>query len=334
LVNNPPLPKTAARRWSSNDLLILGVVLIWGINFSVIKVTLRSMSPMAFNGLRFGLATIVMLIILRCRRESLWVARRDILPVFLLGLVGHTFYQVLFLNGMARTTPANASLLMATAPIFVVIYGYVLGIERTNRWIWGGILLSFAGILLLIGGGGGLKMGVGMAKGDLLVLAAAMLWAAYTTGSKPLLARYSPLKLTASSMVAGAAPLVLISLPAMRTQDWGAVPAGAWAGLLYSAVFSVALAYIGWYTSVQRVGNARTAVYSNLTPVIAILVAWVFLGSTLAPLQIVGAAVVLAGVMLTRRGRFTAGEQRSGGAEEQRDEVMAVAQPKVASKET
>jgi len=304
LADSPPLPKTSVRTWSSNDLLMLGVVLVWGINFSVIKVTLRSMSPMAFNGLRFTLASIVIITILRWRGESLRLARHDVAPVFLLGLVGHTFYQVLFLNGLARTTPANASLLMATAPIFVVIYGYVLGIERANRWVWCGILLSFAGILLLIGGGGSVKLSAASVAGDLLILGAAMLWAAYTTGSKPLLARYSPLKFTALSMVAGAVPLVVISLPAMRAQDWGAVPAGAWWGLLYSAVFSVALAYIAWYTSVQRVGNARTAVYSNLTPVIAILVAWVVLGSTLAPLQIAGAAVVLAGVMLTRCGRL------------------------------
>jgi hypothetical protein len=78
----------------------------------------------------------------------------------------------------------------------------------------------------------------------MLAGAAAMLWAGYTTGSKPLLARYSPLKLTAASMAFGTIPLVLVSIPAMLQQDWGAPTPGAWVGLLYSAVFAVAIAML------------------------------------------------------------------------------------------
>jgi drug/metabolite transporter (DMT)-like permease len=293
------------RRWSSADLLMFGVVLIWGINFSVVKAALHSFSPLAFNALRFGAAMLIMRAIMSLRGESFALPRRDLLPVMLLGLSGHTAYQLLFINGIARTTPANSSLLMATSPVFVAIYGHLLGIERANRTIWAGIGLSFIGTLLLIAGGGhGFSLGSRTLAGDLMILAAAMLWAAYTTGSKPLLARYSPLKLTAISMLIGTIPLVLVSLPQLLRQDWGSVPAGAWGGWLYSAVLAVVVGYVFWYTSVQRVGNARTAVYSNLTPVVAILVAWLALGDRLTLLQAVGAAVVLAGIVLTRRGRM------------------------------
>jgi drug/metabolite transporter (DMT)-like permease len=304
LVDNPSIIRERARAWTSTDLVMLSVVLIWGINFSVIKLSLRSMSPLAFNSLRFSLATMVLLAILRLRGESMRLARHDLLPVVLLGLVGHTFYQLLFINGLARTTPANSSLLMATAPIFVAIYGQVLRVERASGWTWAGIMLSFVGIVLLIGGSEtGLQLGGATVVGDLMVLAAAMLWAAYTTGSKPLLARYSPLKLTALTMVAGTVPLVLVSIPALRSQNWSTVPAGAWAGWLYSSLFAIVVAYVAWYTSVARVGTARTAIYSNLTPVVAIIVAWVALGDRLSLLQVFGAAIVLAGLVLTRRGR-------------------------------
>ncbi len=306
MTDTPPPTRSGAPLISSTDLLMLSVVIIWGINFSVLKVVMRSMTPLAFNGLRFSLATLVMVLILLWRHESFRVIKRDILPIILLGIVGHTLYQVFFITGMARTTPANASLVMATAPIFVVIYGAILGVERANRWMWVGIVLSFLGLILLIGGGGGVSLDTQTILGDLLVLVAAMLWAAYTTGSKPLLARYSPLKLTTLSMMAGTVPLVFICIPQMRAQDWGSVGLGAWTGVFYSAVFSVVLAYLAWYTSVQRVGSARTAVYSNLTPVVAILVAWIALGEMLAPVQIAGALVVLAGVMITRRGKVTA----------------------------
>jgi drug/metabolite transporter (DMT)-like permease len=289
---------------ASNDLLVLCAVVIWGINFSVLKVALEYFSPLAFNAVRFSLATLLMLAALRWQRESLAVSRADLLAVIGLGLLGHTFYQLIFINGMARTSPANASILMATSPIFVVIYGRILGFERTNRAVWAGILVSFAGILMLVlGGESSLSLGGNTVLGDLLILGAAMLWAGYTTASKPLLARYTPLKLTTSSMVFGTIPLVLVSLPAVAQQDWGIPTNAAWLGLLYSAVFSVAIGYVAWYTSVRRVGSARTAIFSNLTPVVSVVVAWLFLGDRLSPLQLAGGLVVLAGLLLTRRGR-------------------------------
>ena len=102
-------------------------------------------------------------------------------------------------------------------------------------------------------------------------------------------------------MVAGTIPLVLISIPDLRRQDWANVPPLAWGALLYSAVFAVTVGYTIWYASVQRVGNARTAIYSNLTPVVAILFAWLTLGDALAPLQLLGGAIVLAGLIVTRK---------------------------------
>jgi drug/metabolite transporter (DMT)-like permease len=193
---------------------------------------------------------------------------------------------------------------MATSPIWVAVIGYLLRIERINRLMWAGILLSFTGIVVLISGGGGeIDLGSATLVGDLLLLGCAAAWALYTTASKPLLARYSPLKLTAWTMVAGTIPLLVISAPALAQQDWSAISAAAWAGLAFSTLMAVVVGYLIWYTSVQRVGNARTAIYSNLTPVIAIVFAWLTIGSTLAPLQLLGAAVVLSGLMLTRYGR-------------------------------
>ncbi len=283
---------------------MLTVVCIWGINFSVLKLALRDFSPLAFNALRFSAATLLILGIMRLRGESFSLAWRDLAPIAGLGLLGHTLYQLVFINGLARTTSSNSALLMATAPIWVAVYGHLLGVERNNRLVWAGIFLSFSGTLLLIlGGAQGISLAGGGMLGDLLILIAAMAWAAYTTGSKPLLGRYSPLKLTALGMLAGTIPLDLISLPALLSQNWVAISPGAWGGLIYSSVFSVTVGYVFWYTSVQRIGNARTAIYSNLTPVIAVIVAWLVVGDRLAPLQGLGAAVVLGGIMLTRKGR-------------------------------
>ncbi len=308
-IARPPAgQKAAASAGLSTDLLMLLTVLIWGINYTAVKVAFNSMAPLAFNGLRFALATVVTFVVLaiQCRRAGNWsplrAPIRDAGRIILLGLAGHGIYQLLFANGLSRTAPGNASLIMGTSPIWVAILGYFLGIERINRIMAAGIVLSFAGMALLIAGGGNVSLGSSSLLGDILILGCAILWAVYTVGSKPMLGRYSPLDLTAWAMLAGTIPLVIVSIPQVRAQDWSTVPPLVWGALFYSAVLSVAMGYVIWSVSVQRVGNARTAVYSNLTPVIAILVAWVTLGETLAALQLLGGAIVLAGLMVTRTG--------------------------------
>ncbi len=296
-------------RWGSTDLFMLITVLIWGVNFTLVKVALGYMAPLAYNAVRFSLATLVTMGVLAWQaratgdRSLLRVPGRDIVPFILLGLTGHTVYQAIFANGVARSTPANASLLLATSPIWVAILGYILGVERISRVMFAGILLSFSGIILLVTSGGTVDLGSSLLFGNILLLGCAILWSVYTTASKPLLGRHSPLKLTAWSMLAGTIPLVLIGIPDLQRQDWAAVPPLAWGALLYSAVLAVTVGYTLWYSSVQRVGNARTAIFSNLTPIVATLFAWVTLGDAFTPLQLVGAVIVLVGLFVTRRGR-------------------------------
>lgn len=301
---------TQARPGISTDLLMLLAVVMWGVNFTAVKVALETMAPLAFNAGRFSLATAVTFGILAYqarasnRPELLRVPqRRDLIAITGISLIGNTLYQLLFINGIARTSPGNASLIMASSPIWIVVLGFLLRIERINRLMFAGILLSFAGIVLLVTGGGNVEIDRANIVGDALILGCAMLWAIYTVASKPLLARYSPLGMTAWSMLAGTIPLILFAIPEILRQDWSAVAPVAWIGMFYSGGLSVAIGYAIWHASVQRVGNARTAIYNNLTPVVAILFAWLTLGAAPAAIQLLGGAIVLVGLMVTRRGR-------------------------------
>ncbi len=298
-----------ARRGVSTDLMMLLAVTLWGINFTAVKVALASMEPLAFNALRFAMATGVMFSLLAWQARSTHKPellhppqRSDFFKIALLSFLGNSIYQVLFAHGMVRTSPGNASLIMATAPIWVAVLGVLLRIERINRLMLMGILLSFAGIILLVTGGGTVTISNENALGDLMILGCAVLWAGYTVGSKPLLARYSPLAMTSWSMLAGTIPLILFAIPDLTRQDWSVVPPIAWASFFFSAVLSVGVGYVIWFASAQRVGSARTAIYSNLTPVIAILFAWLTLNIAPAPIQLLGGLIVLAGLVVTRRG--------------------------------
>jgi len=132
-------------------------------------------------------------------------------------------------------------------------------------------------------------------------LAGTICWSTYTVLSKPLLQRYTPLKLTALAMVVGTLPLVLVSVPSLKEQNWGSVSLQSWLCLVYSFSLAIAIAYVVWYTGIGRIGSARTALYSNLTPVTAMAVAWIFLSERMTLLQVLGAVLVFASLYLARK---------------------------------
>jgi len=289
------------RAFSWADAVILVTVLIWGINMVVVKALLVEIPPLAFTALRFVGAAVLETLILFATGQNLSMPWRDLRRMIAMSLFGVVAYQVLFVFGITRTTAGNSSVLLATVPIFVLLYNGLMRRQRLAGIAWLGAIMTCAGVLFLtLGRGQALAAQWATLTGDLLILLAAIGWAAYTLSSQPLLRVYSPLKLTTLSMLVTAPALVLLAIPELLTLPWSEVTPGAWAGLAYSAVFSIALAYLLWNVSVQRLGGTRTAIYSNLTPIISLVAAWLALGERLGLLQLAGVLIVLVGVGLAR----------------------------------
>ena len=294
--------KTTGGTFGLIDLMLLAMILIWGINFAVVKAALAEMTPLSFNSLRFLLASALTLLSLRLIEGDMGFARGDWWRLLGLGLIGNTCYQLLFINGINHTTAGNSALLLATTPIFVSLIGAAFGVERVGKLAWVGVFLSLAGIFMVIVGSG---KELGLAKetisGDILVLIGAAAWSVYTVLCKPMLSRYSALKLTALAMAAGTPFIVLFSIPQLLAQDWATVSWQGWLGLFFSGSMAITLAYIIWNSGVSKVGGARTAVYSNLSPVIAAIFAWLTLGEAITTFMVVGAAMIFLGIYLTRK---------------------------------
>ena len=223
--------------------------------------------------------------------------RRDWWTLVWLGVIGHFVYQALFIGGLARTTVANSSLIIAMSPVVIAIGAALLRGSRIGHAHWAGVALSFAGIYLVIGRGTAVGSRL---TGDLMTFAAVVCWAAYTIGAEPLMERHSPVGVTGLSLVFGTALFVPVMWPRLRSVDWGALSLSTIGAILYSAVFAMGVAYTIWYTAVREIGSARTSVYSNLIPIVAMLTAVVLLGEHIGPRQIAGAVLVLVGVALTR----------------------------------
>jgi drug/metabolite transporter (DMT)-like permease len=286
--------------FGANDLGLMGVVVIWGLNLTVIKFAIQEVRPLAFNAARFTLAAVILLLLLRLRGESFRTGRRDLVALMAAGVMGHTAYQVLFIEGIARTTASHAALIFGISPVVVAILSSMLGHERIGTPGWGGAALAFGGVYIIIAGTAPSGGPAPSMTGDLLVLGAAVTWCIYTVMAHPLLTRHSPLKVTALSLGWGVLLMLPFCAPSIARQDWRGIGTWGWIATLYSSLFALVVAYLLWYRSVKKVGNVRTAVYSNLVPVTGTLAGWIFLGEPLYPALAIGAVAIFCGIALTR----------------------------------
>ncbi|MDR7543965.1 MAG: DMT family transporter [Armatimonadota bacterium] len=285
------------------DVAMLLLVVVWGVNFPIIKVAFGELPPFVFNGLRFAVAAACLVGISRWRDGPWRIEPGDVPGLALLGLIGHAGYQSLFIAGLARTTASHSSIILSLVPLFVGVLGVALGIERPSLRMWAGLLLAFAGVVVLVRSRTGLGGDGATLAGDLITLAGALCWAAYTVLSRPWLARYSALRLTTVTLSFGLPVILASAADGLVRIDWRAVSPQAWGALAFSSLFAVVVSYVIWYSSVQAVGSARTAAFSNLIPIVALLSAWVMLREPMGVPQIAGTAVVLFGVWLARSGR-------------------------------
>lgn len=294
------------------DLALLTVALIWGINIPLSKYALGYLDPFAFNALRLTLSAAVLGWLDHRERRGAKGAPVPWVRVILVGLLYCFAYQILFILGMANTTAGNTGLLIASSPLWTAVIAWLTRLERLRRGAWLGLVLAFLGTALVtlgpaLGGGDLAAAGVSFSSshlvGNLLVLVAAIVWAWSTVLSKPMLRDLSPTRL-AYLFTAVTLPLhFLVALPSAAETVHGDAPAGVWGAVAYAGLLSTGIAYAFYNFGVRKVGASHTAVYTNLVPLVALLLSWLALHETITPAQLGGGALLLGGLVVMRRSR-------------------------------
>lgn len=280
------------------ELGLVAMSVIWGVNFSVLKYGTAVMAPLAFNVLRMALGCTVLLTLAAVRRTPS-PTRRDRWRLMALGLLGHGIYQAFFAMGIARTRAGTAALVISASPAVVALVARAFGHERLSRRAVLGIASSIAGVGLVLGGS--LQAdGASHLVGDLFILVAVVCWAFYTSGLMPLTRRVESVQVAAWTLVGGVVPLSLVAAPALWATAWGSVGWRAWGAVAYAGVMAMVVAYLFWYRGVHRLGPTRTAMFANLQPIVALLVAWMALGEVPTLSQGIGTVAVIGGLILSR----------------------------------
>ena len=277
----------------------IATMVAWGVNFAFVKYVLEHLGLGAFLFIRFAtlpvLGFILLVVIFRKRILHTWPRRIDLPRFVACGLIGHTLHIAAVMYGMNLSTAFSSSLVLTSGPLFTLMILALLGAERLRPRQVAGTLVAFAGIVLFLAEKftGGLDRA---GAGDLMLLAAALLFSLYTVLIQPLAARYGPLIVLAYTLLFGAPPILVLCMKSFIDADLAALTPAVWIGLLWAIVVSSFFGWLTW-TWINTVrGVARSAPFAYLMPPIAGLVAWLTLGEVFTWLKIAGAAVTMAGV--------------------------------------
>ncbi|WP_347900652.1 DMT family transporter [Pseudomonas purpurea] len=285
---------------------LAAVTMIWGGTFVAGRFLADSLSPLFAASLRFLLASLALLLFMLLTRIPL--ARPSpgqCLQLVVLGFFGIFFYNLCFFYGLQHINASRASLIVALNPAVIGLASWLLFKEALSRLRVMGIAVCIlgAGLVIVSGNRQVFDGGVTAWLGDLLIVGCVVGWGVYSLCSKGLNDTLGPLQTVTYSILLGTAMLWLtsalrgeLSMEALRGLD-----ASQGLALLYLGVLGSALAYIGYYDGIRKIGATRAGVFIALNPLTAVILGALLLGEQLTPAIYAGGGLIVAGIYLCNK---------------------------------
>jgi drug/metabolite transporter (DMT)-like permease len=271
--------------------------LFWGANFALAGPVLADLPPLWAAALRFALGTAVMLGLVVWRSEDLVAPLRRHAKIYaLLGAVGIGGFNLLFFFALQTTSAANGALIMATNPLLTTLLAVALLGEAASRRQLAALPVALIGVVVVICGGDLQRLAnLQVARGDLLMIGADVMWAFYNVLVRRYLPSGSALTNTTLVMAAGMVLLLAVAMGSGESVHLPGIKAGM--ALLTMAVGGTVLAYLFWNIGIARLGAGRASLFLNLVPVFAMLVG-ALLGTVPSQVQIIGGLLVIGAVSI------------------------------------
>jgi drug/metabolite transporter (DMT)-like permease len=285
-------------------------MVLWAANFIVVKSAVAVLPPVGFTFLRFLIASATLFVLLRWREGSIGMPRRDLVAIVALGALGFGVYQMLWTTGLTTVAAGDSALIIAATPVLVALLSVVARSDVLTPVKLAGVLVSFAGVALVIASGPGLSLG-GSIAGEAITLAAAVCWSIFTAFGAPFVRRYSPLRATAWATLAGTVVLAPVALIQLSGVDRSAFTPEVGGAILYSGFLAAGISNVVVMHGVKVVGPTRTAALQFLVPALAVVLGALILHEPIRFGQVIGGIVIISGVLLTRRGRLTLARRRA-----------------------
>ena len=274
----------------------------WGGMLPLGKMLFHHLDPVVMTALRYGIAALLFLAALAWRecRQAFRLQGQGA-RLWRLGTIGFAGFNLLGFEGLQRTQPEQAAVMVALMPLVTALVQWAVHAQRPSRATWGAIGLALLGVLLVLSGGSAARLlhGGGV-RGDLLVLAGALCWVTYTLGARAF-PGWTPLRYTALSCGFGALSIVGLAAAGMAS---GHLPvpsvadlrASAW-GLAYLVLIAAFVAVLGWNAGIARVGPTAGVLFINLVPVTAFAIG-ACMGRQFGRAELLGATLVMSALVI------------------------------------
>ncbi|NLX18296.1 MAG: DMT family transporter [Desulfobulbus sp.] len=282
-------------------LLLILTTLFWSGNLVLSRGMHTAIPPLALSFWRWALALFLLLIITRRHFGTQWpVLRRHWRYIVVQGLLGVSGFTILLYLAVHYTTVINAGLVNSCTPVLIVLFSWLLYRETVLPRQWCGVLFSLAGVLWTMAKGEMTVLRqVSMNQGDLLVLAAAVIWALYSSRLKRYPQGLHPLVYLTSISGIGLITILPFYLAEIQTGKSIELNPATVFTVIYMALFASVAAFIFWNAAVRAVGPAKASPFVHLIPVFSIVLAVVFLGEPLSWYHAQGAVLIFSGIFMT-----------------------------------
>jgi len=289
--------------------LALWAVIFWGFSFIATKVALKEVHPFTLLTLRFGIGGFL-LFVFQLRKDK-WFLRtfspKDWFLIFLLAIAGMSGHTLLQAFGLLYTTAINTGWIVAVIPIFITISARLFLKEAIRVRTGIGIFIGFLGVFLVISKGvfSFSLFHFGSTLGDFLVLFSALTWTAFTVGGRGFFSRFPALTAITPVMIVGS--LTTFPFTFLKWQ-WNILPhlsLSAWMGILFLGVFCSGLAYLFWYSALEKKDLKIVGMYLYLEPFVTLIGAYFLINEQVQRVSLMGGGMILLGVYLATKRRST-----------------------------
>jgi drug/metabolite transporter (DMT)-like permease len=274
---------------------ILGTVLVWASAFAAIRLALAAYSPGALALFRFSIAAIVLLTVAIVSGARL-PALRDLPIIVLCAFLGVTVYHVALNYGQVSIKAGPAAFLINSGHIFTALLAYLVLKERLSIAGWGGMFVSLSGVTMLA-----FREGAGFSfePGVLLILLAAAASSVYIILQKRCLVRYGALEFATYVICTGT--LFMLVFTRELQHDFSLSPVKNTLAVVYLGAVPAALGYLGWTYVIAQVPASTAVSFLYLVPVLATVIAWIWLGEIPSRSSFIGGGLALLGVIIVQR---------------------------------
>ncbi|HVO73469.1 MAG TPA: DMT family transporter [Ignavibacteriaceae bacterium] len=275
----------------------LAAVVFWGASFIATKTALSELRPTEIILVRLFFGSLLLLFISLLTKRNLLIGLKGYIGILILALVAvfHLWIQV---TGLQFTTASNTGWIIGTSPVFMALIGYFFFDERFTLVKASGIIIAFAGLILLISRGNLNNLDFITNKGDFLILASAATWSIYSAVNKRIALDYPPLIVTLFLFIMMGLILMPFTLSGKFFSSILSLSLRGWISVLFLGLLCSGVAYVLWAQSLKEMETVKVGAFLYFEPFVTVFAAWLLLNEKITFLIILSGLIITFGVIL------------------------------------